>query len=560
MEVSKMKATLKQVISILIIVFLMGSLLIGCTGNGSDKTSDVQSINEGNDSSSNNNENTDDKKEEDVAEQKNDETIKLTYWATLNNNAATVISNLGEVEMVKEWLSKFNVEVTFKHPPAGQEREQFNLIIASRDLPDLIEYNWLSYPGGPEKAISDNIIIKLNELVDNYAPNFKNVLETNELINKQVRTDEGSLYVFPAYSGSKYHISGGLMLRKDWLDDLGLSVPETVEEWTNVLTKFKEEKGSPAPFTADAGTILNVEGVFNDPFKIGKDFYLDNGKVKYGPMEPRYKEFLQLMHDWYENGLLDPDFAANDSKAIDSRIIEGQSGALFTYIGGGMGKYLNAMKDDPKFDMVAAQYPVMNKGDKPQFVLRPWEYRGDGSVAITTANKYPERSAELIDYLYSEEGALLKNFGIEGLSYNMENGYPKYTDLILNNPDGLSMAQALGKYTRGSYPSPGYIDGRYHEQYFQLPQQKEAANLWAEVANNALDVLVPPITHTPDEAEEVATIMATVNSYQEEMAVKFIMGQESFDNFDKYVQEMKKMNIERAIELKQAALDRYNNR
>jgi len=251
----------------------------------------------------------------------------------------------------------------------------------------------------------------------------------------EYRMVKGNLYVFPAYSGSRYHISGGLMLRKDWLDDLGLSVPETVEEWTNVLTKFKEEKGSPAPFTADAGTILNTEGVFNDPFKVGKDFYLENGKVKYGPMQPQYKEFLQLMRDWYENGLLDPDFAANDSSAIDSRIIEGQSGALFTYIGGGMGKYLNAMKDDPKFDMVAAQYPVMNKGDEPQFVLRPWEYRGEGSVAITPANKYPERSAELIDYLYSEEGALLKNFGIEGLSYNMENGYPKYTDLILNNPD-----------------------------------------------------------------------------------------------------------------------------
>jgi putative aldouronate transport system substrate-binding protein len=142
----------------------------------------------------------------------------------------------------------------------------------------------------------------------------------------------------------------------------------------------------------------------------------------------------------------------------------------------------------------------------------------------------------------------------------MENGYPKYTDLILNNPDGLSVSQALGKYTRGSTPSPGFIDGRYHEQYWQLPQQKEAGKLWAEVADNALEVLVPPITSLPEEAEEISTIMATVDSYREEMAVKFIMGQESLDHFDKFVAEMEKMNIKRAIELKQAALDRYNKR
>ena len=561
-----MKNTWKRFFAVMMTALLIGSILAGCAGNPEDKTTQGgtdetgQKASEGEKDDATGEDEKNEETDKDHPQEKDKERIQLTYWVGLDNNAATVVSNLGEVEMVKEWLSKFNIDVTFKHPPAGQEKEQFNLIIASRDLPDLFEYNWLGYPGGPEKAIKDKIIIKLNDLVDQKAPNFKNVLETNELINKQVRTDEGNLYVFPAYSGSKYHISGGLVLRKDWLEELNLPVPETIDEWTEVLTKFKTEKGSPAPFTCNSGNILSTEGVFNDPFGIGKGFYLENGKVQYGPLQPQYKEFLQLMYEWYENGLLDPDFAANNGSAIDSRIIEGQSGALFTYIGGGMGKYLNTMKDDPTFDMVAAQYPVRNKGEKPRFVLRPWEYRGDGSVAVTTVNQYPERSAELIDYLYSEEGGLLKNFGVEGVSYNMENGYPKYTDLILNNPDGLSVSQALGKYTRGSTPSPGFIDGRYHEQYWQLPQQKEAGKLWAEVADNALEVLVPPITSLPEEAEEISTIMATVDSYREEMAVKFIMGQESLDHFDKFVAEMEKMNIKRAIELKQAALDRYNKR
>lgn len=549
-----MKSKWKRLLSIMVTVLLSGSILIGCAADRKEKTAQGEG-GKADQEVSGKTANDDGQKDKE-----DDKPIKLTYWAALDNNAATVVSNLGEVEMVKKWLKEFNIDITFMHPPAGQEKEQFNLAIVSRELPDLFEYNWLGYPGGPEKAISDNIIIKLNELVNQNAPNFKTVLETNELINKQVRTDEGDLYVFPAYSGSKYHISGGLVLRKDWLDELHLSVPETIDDWTEVLTSFKEEKGSSAPLTGTVADILSNEGIFNDPFHIGKGFYLENGKMMYGPMQPEYRQFLELMCEWYQDGLLDPDFAANDGNAVDSRVIEGQSGALMTHIGGGMGKYMNTMKDDSSFDLVAAQFPVQKKGEQPKFVPRPWEYRGGGSVAITPHNKYPEESAKLIDYLYSEEGALLKNFGVEGVSYNMENGYPKYTDLIMNNPDGLSVTQALGKYTRGSTPTPGYIDGRYHEQYFQLPQQKDAANLWAKVADNALDVLVPPITNSAKEAEEVSTIMATVSSYQQEMAVKFIMGQESPDHFDQYVKEMEKMNINRVIELKQKALDRYNSR
>jgi putative aldouronate transport system substrate-binding protein len=147
------------------------------------------------------------------------------------------------------------------------------------------------------------------------------------------------------------------------------------------------------------------------------------------------------------------------------------------------------------------------------------------------------------------------------LTYTNENGYPKYTDLIMKNPDKLSIAQAMGKYLRSNYPSPGFVnDDRYLEQYYQLPQQQESIKVWGTYEKNAVGVKMPLVSATPDESQRLAKIMAEVNTYADEMYIRFIQGQESLDNFDKYVAQMKKMKIEEAIQLQQASVERFNKR
>src|SRR5690606_4762727 len=142
-----------------------------------------------------------------------------------------------------------------------------------------------------------------------------------------------------------------------------------------------------------------------------------------------------------------------------------------------------------------------------------------------------------------------------------DNGYPRYTDLILKNPDGLSVSEAMSKYLRASTPAPGFVgDDRYNEQYYAYDQQKEAARVYGEHELNAIQVQLPPVSPTPEEANELATIMAEVNTYRSESLMQFIMGARSLDEFDAYQEELKKIGIERAIEIYQGALARYNQR
>lgn len=87
----------------------------------------------------------------------------FTYWMPVDANIATRVQTYNEVEMYKQREKDSGIHIEFIHPSLGQEAEQFNLMVASRDLPDMVEYGWHGYQGGPQKAIDDGVIIALND-------------------------------------------------------------------------------------------------------------------------------------------------------------------------------------------------------------------------------------------------------------------------------------------------------------------------------------------------------------------------------------------------------------
>lgn len=71
---------------------------------------------------------------------------------------------------------------------------------------------------------------------------------------------------------------------------------------------------------------------------------------------------------------------------------------------------------------------------------------------------------------------------------------------------------------------------------------------------------MPPVTPTSEESREYSAIMNEINTYRDEMVLKFIFGTESLDNFDTYVKNIENMGLDRALEIQRAALERYNAR
>jgi len=494
-------------------------------------------------------------------------TEKLTYWMELNpQNVAPNFKNIGDTEFAKQLEKETGVKVEYIHPAVGMGAQAFNLMVASNNMPDIIDYGWSKsvggYPGGPEAAINNKIILKLNSYIDKDAPDLKKILQENPSYDKMVKTDNGNYYIFPDMKLDDYlNTTYGLTIRNDWLKELNLPVPVTIDDWYTVLKAFKDKKGATAPLTyAGSGNVFYpfTNGVFIGAYGITKGFYIMDDKVKFGPYEAGYKNWLETMNKWYKEGLLDSNFAPNDQKAMDANVLNGKSGAVPTWPGSGLGKYIPALKEqNPNATLVPVQFPVLNKGDRPQFNSLLNAFDG-GGACITTSCKNPSLAAKFLNYGYTKKGTLTYNYGIEGVSYKMENGVPMMTDEVLKNPKGLPIGQAWSIYSRGVYPGPYFSEKHFLEMYYAYQEQKDALTLWTD--NDMKKHLLPPISPTPDETSEFAKIMNDVNSYVDEFTLKVIMGTEPVGNFDKYIEQLKKLNIEKALSIQQAALERYNKR
>jgi putative aldouronate transport system substrate-binding protein len=487
--------------------------------------------------------------------------VKLTYWCPIGANGAAVYKNYGDSEGAKELTKKTGIAVEYIHSAIGQEKEAFNLMLASGDLPDIIQYDWYGFPGGPEKAIADGYIIKLNDVIDKYAPNLKKIYGTNPDVEKMVKTDSGTHYVFPQLNiAEPLRLYQGPIVRKDLLDELKLPDPVTIDDWTAMLKAFKA-KGVELPFSYANNNSIPQNGGISGVFGTRAGLWVDNGKIKFGQMEPGYKQYLQLLADWYKDGLLDKNIVNVDGKTMNTNMASGKVGATFGNLGGGIKTWSQALEQaGSTAKLKGVAYPVLKKGEINRFGQKDFPYVAYYSAAISAKSKNVEMAAKFLDYGFSEEGSRVNNVGVEGVSYVKDStGYPKLTDLVTNNPDKLPMGPALSKYARSGNGGGPYLQSmEYFEQYtLTMPEQKEAVKIWA---NTAEKIKMPPVSISPEESSEAAKIITDVNTYSDEMFLKFIMGKEPIENFDKFLAQLKNMKIDRYIQINQAAYDRFTKR
>src|SRR5258708_7079892 len=245
--------------------------------------------------------------------------LSLSYWAPMSSNVIASMKSFAEIGCYKELEKRTGIHINFQHPPLNAELEQFNLVIASGKYPDIIEYNWLqSAPGGPARYVKDGVVIRLNQLIDQYAPNLKKVLADHPDWRKQIVTDEGDIYAFPFIRGDiRLAVSAGMALRRDWLDKLSLSTPSTLDDWQTVLRTFKDKhpngnsKADELPLStwaAVAGSGTGARGAFSrysfiGAYGIGIGWVQDHGAMQDGPPQPAFPEVLAKMTQRHKEGL-----------------------------------------------------------------------------------------------------------------------------------------------------------------------------------------------------------------------------------------------------------------
>lgn len=471
-------------------------------------------------------------------------TVKLTWWIDSFPHVKKVSERFEDNPFYKELMKRNNVEIEFIHPNNGMDLESLN---AMDKLPDIIEGNFYNYPGGPQKAIEDGIIISLDPYLEEYSPDYYNILKNNTEWDREVTTNDGTHYIYAWLRGDESLLYwNGPIVRKDLLNALGLKIPVTVAEWESMLGTFKAN-GVRYPLSGTSEQIFGCS--FMSAFGIGEGFYENGGKVKYAPAEKEYRAFLSTMKKWYDNGWIDKEFYTQNEEVLNYKIKKGEVGAFVGSAGGTMG---NCIPELSKIGgiLTGVSIPVLNDGDEIFQSTRDSYYQPITSVSISADCEYPELVAEFLNYGYTEEGHMLYNFGIENISYVMEDGYPRYTELITNNPDGLTMQYAMSQYMASAYGGPFVQDKREYEQYLIYPEQKEAVNVWSKAKNTHK----LPIEVNGDNLRADEDI---INDHSVKESIKFILGERDLSEFDSFVEELKLLGCETVIKAKEEALQQY---
>lgn len=483
-----------------------------------------------------------------------DEPTTLSYFVADDSNAAIMTTDWNDNEFYQEMERRTGVHLEFEMVSSADYQTNFNLMIASGNLADMIYVGASYYAEGVDAAIDDGYFLDLTDLVDEYMPNYEKIRTSDIQYELLSTTDSGRLGAVYELRQSKQGPWLGLWIRQDWLDDLNLDTPVTFDDYHEVLTAFKNEKGATAPLILNFSGSDGEFGTMSGGLNVLNSWQLDEtGKVNFGPYMDAWKEYVTIMHQWYTEGLIDPDFMATDERTADmAKVVTGASGlfaALYT-----MPSVYEAASEDPNMNLAPVNPPVMNEGDEGHIRLR--DSYTSGNTAISADSENWEVALRWLDYLYTEEGALLANYGVEGDTFEFdENGEPVFTDKILNNENGWTMTQTVASYLCPSAGIANWSD--WTRELAGVPEKDQACyDVWSEFSDDWR--LPSSVTLTQDESTERAALYADISTIVKEQTAQFISGALDIEeNWDAYISALEASGMERAIEITQAAYDRY---
>lgn len=481
------------------------------------------------------------------------EPIKLTMMA---GQAPTTNPNWNTVRIFNEYEKTTNMDIEWQMVPTAGLVEKFNLVMASRDYPDAFHTAKLT-ASDLIKHGSEGSFIKLNDLIDKYAPNFKKLLDQNPALKKGITMPDGNIYSFPTYYDPNFTyllVSSPLWLNKTWLDKLGMAPPDTTEKFYQYLKAVKTTdlngngKNDEVPYAGiKADNLINhLKGAWGLTNRGRTHAYVDvepqSGKLRFVPTDPNYKEMMEFIHKLYKEGLISKDIFTVPANEFYAKGTEGIYGSSIVT------SMETLMKQTNYIGAPALKGP---HGDQI-FSFIGSSLASPGAFVITDKNKYPAETVRWIDYFYSEEGNKQFFMGWKGETYEeLQNGDLQYTKNVTNSPDGKTLEQVISQYLTwpgGSYP------GIVKQKTFKaaVPSMIEAT----ETVKPYLPKEVwPAFIYTLEENARMNQLHADIDVYVKEMQAKFIVG--GVTDWDKYVEQFKKMGLDEYLKIYNAAYERY---
>lgn len=487
------------------------------------------------------------------------ERVELTWYYGYDDTYFTGdFTALEDHPFMKRREEDTNVHITYQIPTATTlegGRGEIETMIASGTMTDMVTqaYFGLTLEGPTlDSVIDEEIYLNLNEYVSVQMPNFNAMREEYSVIDKVIKTTYDNIVYIPMVSGidnlDSQLQTGGLVIRKDFLDELQLEVPVTIDDWYNVLTAFKVKKGLETPLSI--GSLKYAASMGQDVIITAYDaryeWYLDRDKkVAYGATSEGVKNYVTTMSRWVAEGLA----VANDLTAEDRA-----SDNVGAWVGGAQDiMTCKQNSSNPDYELVACPDPVVNVGDK--ITCRGSSFPlGNSSkmqVYLSAECSQPAVACKWLDLFFTQESYMESSYGVENEDYTIDaEGNVTFTDKIKNNADGIRYGIEQNAYLNSFYHDPDVI-----VNYTYNDAARAACDVWSQSTNEySFDGAL--LQFTADESE----MLAELDGFwvqQQDYLKGMVLGNRELTDWDEFVTNMHDIGIDDYVSIYQAAYDRY---
>lgn len=401
-----------------------------------------------------------------------------------------------------------------------------------------------------------SLFLDLKPFIDEHAPNIKKFLDANPDYAKLLSTADGEIFglaqEYPTISNVTFY-------RADMFEKAGITEnPKTIEEFTNVLKKLKETyKGESGfyPFTGRDGYLKYMEAFgANDKISEGKVHGIYENGAGYDLYSDGFKQLIEWYNQLYSEKLVDPEWIAGTAteESWQTKVLTGK-GAIGNDFFTRPSWFMNngGPDNDPNYSMKVMDPFLDKNGEQTKLPRAAEQFKMDRVFVINEkAKDKAEQIIKFMDYVFSDAGRTLMDYGVEGESFKSEGDKKEFLVKFEeegNKPLGTPVWNFL--QDRLTFPAP--VNNEAYYQWMDELTKSFATTYFDKFTSNEFASL----KYSTEQLKERTTLLAKVKGELNANLVKFISGGRSMSEWDAFLGEMEQAGYKKINEIDQAAYD-----